>query len=219
MGTSPSSQRPTTWYRACPSTMSYRDFRLPEVISRFKLTTREAVGLFGDRAAIQPSSLLVEILRVSLPLAMGSGNEKARSEFLVTPVLTELKRIIRTEVSLFSGVELSVDAEAGLTGICDFVFSASRETLFVTAPVVTLVEAKNENLREGLGQCAAEMVAARLWNERAGTPFETISGVVTTGTSWMFLALSDSKLSIDLREYTIHEVDKILGILASMLPG
>lgn len=199
--------------------MSYRDFRLPDVVERFQLTTREATGLFSDRPLIAPSALLTEILRVNVPLAFASANEKGRSEFLIAPILTELKRLIRPSMGLFSGVDLTVDPERGLTGTCDFLMSAGPEVLFVKAPVLALVEAKNENLREGMGQCAAEMVAAQILNHRAQAPAEVVYGAVTTGTSWIFMSLAGTTLSIDLHEYSIERPERILGILASMLPG
>jgi hypothetical protein len=199
--------------------MSYRDFRLPDVLERFQLVTREEPGIFAGRAPIAPSALLVEVLRVNVPLAFASGNEKGRSEFLIAPVLTELKRLIRPAIGLFSGVELSVDVEAGLTGTCDFLLSAGPELLFVKAPLIALVEAKNENMREGMGQCAAEMVAAQMFNQRAGAAVEAVYGAVTTGTSWIFMSLASATLSIDLHEYSIDQPERILGILASMLPA
>lgn len=196
--------------------MAYSDFRLPDVLDRFGLVTREAAGLFADRPRIAPSPLLVETLRYNVPLASSIGNEKARSELIIAPVLVELKRVHQPAVGLFSGVELAVDAAAGLTGTCDFLLSLTPEQLFVKAPIMALVEAKKEDMFVGLGQCAAEMVAARIFNERAGNAIETVYGAVTTGTAWKFLSLSGSTLSIDLNEYSIHEPDRILGILSSM---
>jgi hypothetical protein len=40
----------------------------------------------------------------------------------------------------------------------------------IDAPVVTLVEAKNENIKSGLGQCIADMVAAQCFNQQKETP-------------------------------------------------
>jgi len=97
--------------------------------------------------------------------------------------------------------------------ICDFIISQSPEQLFVKAPVVMLVEAKNENINNGLGQCVAEMVAAQIFNQREQNSISTIYGVVTTGTNWKFLRLIDHQIEIDLREYYLSEIDQILGIL------
>ena len=83
----------------------------------------------------------------------------------------------------------------------------------VTAPVVAIAEAKNDNLRNGLGQCIAAMVAAREFNAD-GTP---VHGLVTTGTAWKFLTLDSSDLTLDIREYFLTELPAILGILAHIL--
>jgi hypothetical protein len=116
-------------------------------------------------------------------------------------------------MSLFSGAEFNVDENTGLMGYCDFIISQSAEQLFIKAPVVMLVEAKNENIKNGLGQCVAEMLAAQLFNQREQNPITTIYGVVTTGTNWKFLRLTDHQVEIDLKEYYLSEIDQILGIL------
>ena len=196
--------------------MSFRDFRLPDVLDRFHLVTHEAGGLFADRPPVAPSAHLVETLRLNVRLANSIGTEKARSEFVIAPILAELKHVLHPSLGLFSGVDLPVDAAAGLTGTCDFLVSAGPEQLFVKAPLLAVVEAKNENMREGMGQCAAEMVAVRIFNERAHEAIDPVYGAVTTGTNWKFMSLAGDTLSIDLDEYLIGEPDRILGILASM---
>lgn len=98
----------------------------------------------------------------------------------------------------------------GLNEFCDFIISASQEQLLLS-PVVTLVE-------DGLGQCIAEMVAAKLFNEAEGVEhIGTIYGAVTTGTAWKFLKMEKLEVSIDLDEYSIEQPEKILGILLAMV--
>lgn len=135
----------------------------------------------------------------------------AYSDF--TPILSEVRRQLDYRISLFSGTEFNIDSAQGLSGFCDFIFSASQEQYFISAPVVTVVEAKNENIIAGLGQCTTTMVAAQIFNQRSGNDIEVIYGVVTSGTAWRFLTLENSILCIDSIEYYIKEVDKILGIL------
>ncbi len=64
-----------------------------------------------------------------------------------------------------------------------------------------------------MGQCAAAMLAAQLFNQQEGNDIKTIYGAVTTGDIWRFLKLEDSDVFIDLSNYYIKDVDKILGIL------
>ncbi len=85
--------------------------------------------------------------------------------------------------------------------------------MLVRSPVIVLVESKNENLRSGLAQCIAEMVAAQLFNERGGNKIKAIYGAVTIGTIWQFLKLEGNVVSIDLSEYYIKDIKRILGIL------
>ncbi|BAZ87518.1 hypothetical protein [Dolichospermum compactum] len=46
------------------------------------------------------------------------------------------------QISLFSGIDFTVDIKQGLNGNCDFIMSRSPELLIINAPVVTIVEAK-----------------------------------------------------------------------------
>lgn len=116
-------------------------------------------------------------------------------------------------------MEFSVDPNSGLAGVCDFLLSRSPEQLVVTAPVVAVVEAKNESIRDGMGQCIAEMVAAQVFNGREDNATGAVYGAVTTGTSWRFLSLSERVLVIDLNEYLILQPERILGILLAMVTG
>lgn len=97
--------------------------------------------------------------------------------------------------------------------------SNSQEQLFISTPILAIVEAKNENLKAGLGQCIAEMVAAQLFNQQEGNEISLIYGAVTTGTVWQFLKLENKVVSIDLTEYFIQDIQKIIGILIQAMNG
>jgi hypothetical protein len=195
--------------------MAYSDFTsLTDLKKRLQLTFKEELDLFQAVPRQEASAFLQQTLKDTVPLALAIDTEKARSELIVIPILVELKKSFSQQVSLFSGITFNVDADQGLTGICDFLISKSSEQLFITAPVIMLVEAKNDNLKSGLGQCVAEMLAARIFNEREGNEIKTIYGVVTTGSQWKFLQLTEQVVSIDLKEYYLQDLEKILGILA-----
>jgi hypothetical protein len=193
--------------------MAYSNFTLAKVKSDFGLTVDETQNLFNDIPAVEPSEILTVILQDYIPLATAIGTEKARSEFLIAPILSEVRRQLNYQVSLFSGTDFNVDIEKGLLGYCDFLISASSEQFFISAPVITIVEAKNENIISGLGQCIAEMVASQIFNQRQNLDIPVIYGVVTTGTAWRFLMLNETKVCIDMVEYYINQVDRILGII------
>jgi len=193
--------------------MAYNQFSLSKVKKDFDLAVDETRNLFADVGAIAPSGFLQQALEEYIPLATVINTEKARSELIIAPVMMEVRRQTGNRVSLFSGSAFDVDQERGLSGYCDFILSASREQIEITAPVVTVVEAKKEDIIGGVGQCIATMVAAQIFNERVGNEINTVYGVVTSGTNWRFLTLAGAVVYVDLIEYYIDRVDKILGIL------
>jgi hypothetical protein len=193
--------------------MPYSDFTIAELKQRFQLEIDEAGDLFGDVAEVDLPVSLSGTLARYLPLAVNVNTEKARSELMIAPVLVEFKLLHRDRISLFSGVEFTVDEKDGLKGRCDYILARSPEQLALDAPVCVLVEAKNENIVGGIPQCLAEMVAAQRFNQRAGKPLESIYGIVTTGVLWRFLKLEGVKARVDSVEYPIQSPRKIFGIL------
>ncbi len=197
--------------------MSFSDFTIGDITARLGLSVHER-DMFSESPPHPPGPWLTSILDETVSLALSLGNEKARSELLIAPVLLEVRRMYQHQISLFSGIELNVDSSRGLVGVCDFLLSRSPEQLILRAPVVAVVEAKQENIRGGLGQCAAEMVAAQLFNSRdGGSPVESVHGTVTTGDMWRFLKLTGSRLVIDTEQYPLARVERILGIFRSIL--
>ncbi len=199
--------------------MAYSDFTLTVVRQRFGLTVNESTDLFAAvPEADLPASLTATLARY-LPLALNLSTEKARSELLIAPVLVEFKLDHRDRVSLFSGIDFTVDEAAGLKGRCDYILSRNPEQLTLTAPVCVLVEAKNENIVAGIPQALAEMQAARVFNQREGQPDTPVYGAVTTGTVWRFLKLDGSTVYVDSVEYPIQQIRKIYAILAAVTLG
>jgi hypothetical protein len=198
--------------------MAYSDFTLAKIVKIFGLTVSEKLDFFAGVPDFNSSNSLQETLQYNLPLALAINTEKSRSEMIISPILIELKKCFPQPISLFSGVDFTVDATRGLNGTCDFLISRSPEQLFINAPVITIVEAKKEDINAGLGQCVAEMLAARLFNEREENQIDTIYGAVTTGDRWKFLKLKEQIIEIDLGEhFLINNVNKILGILANAI--
>jgi hypothetical protein len=193
--------------------VAYDDFTLERVENELGVTVVTIGNLFGSIEAVAPSDWLLQTLERLMPLALRVNSEKARSEFIIAPVLGEVQYQVRSSISLFSGKEFNVDASKGLTGRCDFLMSRKPNSYTISAPVVTIVEAKNEDMVSGLGQCIAEMVASQMFNLKAGKVIPVIFGVVTTGSSWQFLKLEGETASIDSTEHYIDRVDVILGIL------
>jgi hypothetical protein len=197
--------------------MSYSQFTsLSRVKESFNLKTQEGIKFIPFTNPIQASPVLTAYLEESLPLA-ASASEKARSEGIIYPVLLEVRRILNRQISLFSGEDFTVDETVGLNGICDFLLSRSPEILEIESPVVVIVEAKKADLRTGFGQCIAEMVAAQRFNIAKNHPAGVIYGSITSGTQWRFLKLEENTVTIDLMDYPLPPVEKILGILVWMI--
>ncbi len=198
--------------------MSYSEFTsIIEVKQAFGLTTVEGPRFLPQITPIDPSATLTDFLANSLPVAVATGSEKARSEMIITPVLLEVRKILQQNVSLFSGEDFTVDYETGLDGICDYLISRSPEMLEIEAPAVAVVEAQKADLKTGIGQCVAEMVAMQKFNEAKGKPISVIYGGVSNGTQWRFLKLEEKIVSIDLNDYALPPVDEILGMLVWMV--
>lgn len=196
--------------------MAYSDFTLKKVKADFHLETVENLSLFSDVPEVAISEYLSTTLARNAPLALSINTEKARSELIIINILVEVKEMLSGKVSLFSGIDFTVDKTRGLNGFCDYILSQSSEQLYIDTPVVTIVEAKNENIISGLGQCIAEMYAARLYNEQENIHLPCIYGGVTTGDEWKFLKLHGDTAYIDKLSYYLSDLPKIMGILMSM---
>jgi hypothetical protein len=198
--------------------MSYSSFTLDDVEEKFGLDFK-ASSFIPELEPISPSDWLKETLLMTLPLAKIAGSEKARSEFIIAPILVELIKLTNNEISVFSGEDFTVDRELGLNGICDFIISQSSNQIKVSAPVIVLVEAKKGVLKDGWGQCIAEMLAANKFNEHRKKSIEYMYGIVTSGNSWQFLRMKEQAVIIDPDEYTIGSIEKLLAILNWMVSG
>ena len=166
---------------------------------------------------MEPSAYLTTTLERNVPLAFAMGTEKAKSELIVSAVLVELWEHFDRSISFFSGIDFNVDAENGLTGVCDFLVSLSPAQFHLESPAIVVVEAKRDNLTMGLGQCVAEMVAAQRFNAEQGNDVPCVYGTTTSGIDWVFLKLEGKKLQLDMAAYQIAQCDRILGVLASMV--
>lgn len=197
--------------------MPYSKFTLSKAIDDFNLTIVEGERFLPEITPITPTPLLQEILKETIPWAIAVSSEKARSEGIINPVLLEVRRQLKGQISVFSGEEFNVEPEAELSGYCDFLISRSPEQLFIKAPAVIIVEAKKEDLKPALGQCLAEMVAAQRFNQQKQQPIPVIYGTVSSGTVWRFLKLKDQTVTIDLTDYPLPPVAQILGILVWMV--
>jgi hypothetical protein len=196
--------------------MPYSSFTLEEVKEKFVLQL-QSTAFFPELLSINPSDWLEKTLVMALPLAQTTGSEKARSEFIIAPILLELRSLTNNSISVFSGEDFTVDRDLGLSGICDFLISQTTTQFMINAPVLALVEAKKGVLRDGWGQCIAEMVAARKFNEHRGKSIKYIYGIVTSGSLWHFFQMQGDIVLIDPNEYSLLPINKLLAVLKWMV--
>ncbi|NER00162.1 MAG: hypothetical protein F6K30_26270 [Cyanothece sp. SIO2G6] len=204
--------------------MAYSQFKtIRSVKQAFDLTVVEGDRFLPELSPVEPSAILQDYLADTLPLVATSGSEKARSEGIIYPLLLEVRRQLNRSVSLFSGEDFTVDETVGLNGICDFLLTRSPDILEIEAPAVVLIEAKKTELKSGLGQCIAEMVAAQRFNQSASqatsSPITTIYGCVSNGIQWQFLQLEEMTVQIDLTVYPLPPIDRVLADMIWMAHG
>ncbi len=193
--------------------MAYNKFKKLETLrNQFGINDITGVWLPKNISTIKATKKLLEDLEEAKQEFLTT--EKAKSEYIVVPILKELKRINNYSFSTYSGFELSVDVKTGLNGFCDFILSADVKKAEVTAPIICLVEAKNAEIEKGLAQCGAEMYAAHLFNEQRGKPRKAIYGCVTNAFSWCFLKLENKDLfiEIDYIPLTFANPNDVLGV-------
>ncbi len=82
--------------------MAYRDFTLPSAIRQFTLIEKRETR-FPQCPTLESSAWLVETLGLSVDFALASASEKARSEFIVVPILLELERRNQKRFAIHSG--------------------------------------------------------------------------------------------------------------------
>ncbi len=196
--------------------MPYSSFTIGQVKQQFQVEVVTEV-FFRELPKLTPGEWLTNLLAKSAPLAVTLGTEKVRSELIIAPLLFEFRELLDRKVSFFSGADFSVDLQSGLNGVCDFLLTRSTSEVNIEAPAIIIIEAKKGELNVGWGQCAAEMIAAQKFNLASGQEVPTIYGSVTTGTMWQFLKLTGQVLTIDVTEYPLDPIDRILGILNWMV--
>ena len=188
--------------------MAYTDFTLESVEAELGVVCRPGV-VFPDLLPAIVPGWLTDVLSRGMQLALVS--EKARSEFIVAPILLGVREAAGDRVAILSGQRLDVDATRSLSGEGDFLLARSEPVPRLRAPLMAVVEAQKNDIEGGLGQCVAQMVAAQLDNERAGEPLTTVYGCVTTGEGWQFLGLTGTAVPLHRPRLYIDDVGAVLA--------
>ena len=84
--------------------MSYSDFDLKTAVRSLGLTENRDADLFAGVEPIEPDEFLRVWLDEFAPVALGVNTEKARSEFIIAPMLAEARRRAGGDVNVLPGV-------------------------------------------------------------------------------------------------------------------
>lgn len=191
--------------------MAYSNFTFAKLKKDYGVG-QEDIFLFEKNmfSPIEPGQRLQEDLQEAQEAPLMS--EKAKSEAIIYPIIKEVKRK-NPQIGVFSGYSLNIETDQALNGTPDFMISAKPPKVSIEAPIFCMVEAKNGIIEEGYAQCAAEMYAARLFNQEMNEPYETIYGAVTNAYDWVFLKLEGNTVFIDKKRYFLNDLPTILGIM------
>jgi hypothetical protein len=191
--------------------MAYTDFTLESAEASLGITSRPGT-LFPNLTPQPVPAWLQDMLARGMKLALVS--EKARSEYIVAPILLAVREAAGDSIAILSGQRLDVDPARRLVGDCDFLLARSEPVPRLRAPLMAVVEAKKNDIDGGLGQCVAQMVAAQMYNEQAGQPLPTVYGCVTTGEAWEFLGLTGTDVTLHRPRLYIDNLGAILAAFA-----
>ncbi len=195
--------------------MAFSEFTLDTALKSLGVSVRE-IDIFPQLVPAVVPAWLPDWLARGTRLALIS--EKARSEFIVVPVLLAAKELSGGRLAIFSGQRLDVDPSRGLIGECDFILALGPSVPPLRSPIAAIVEAKKNDVEGGLGQCVAQMVAAREFNAAAGrSPLLPVYGCVTTGEAWQFLKLADGVAELDARRFYLDNPAGILGAISAVV--
>lgn len=190
--------------------MAYSNFTLDTLYSEFGIEN-EIKSIFTEN--ISPI-IATDFLNESLALAKNipKRSEKAKSEFVVLPILVELIKKNIDFITIHSGENLIADKKQGLVGECDYILTKNTHTHNINLPILSVLEAKKDDIDAGIAQCAAQLYGARIFNERSGIKLPYLYGCITNSKEWQFIRLTESLIEIHNQSYFLSEVENILGV-------
>ncbi|MGD1901740.1 MAG: hypothetical protein ACFB9N_05820 [Geitlerinemataceae cyanobacterium] len=106
--------------------MAYNQFKLRALLDDFDLELRECADLFAAVSPRAAGEMLQAQLQENVSLAVGVNTEKARSELIIAPILSEVRRQFDYQIGFFSGVEFNIAPEPGIEWVLPL-FAERRE--------------------------------------------------------------------------------------------
>ena len=191
--------------------MAYSNFTKNELKKKFGVNIKDAAFSAGKTRAIEPSSWLLETL--TRLQKIGFSTEKERSERLVTPILAELHQLNDWGFKIYSGQIMNADESVGLNGECDFLLAYGDVSSILETPIFSVTEAKKNDLDIGIVQCSAQLIGAKIFNEKEGYESPLLFGCSTTGIDWRFIRYENNMILWDQNTYTLGNLPELLGVL------
>jgi hypothetical protein len=196
--------------------MAYRDFKERDLKEKFNIRQKYEPIFRGQQVnPIAPSQRLLDALSDAKLITLST--EKAISERIVSPVLAELKRRNMDAIQIFSGEIINADKTVGLNGEIDFIITRVTDTIEPQAPIFSVTEAKIGKVEKAIPQAASQMIGARVFNQNSKEDVIIIHGIITDGTSWLFLKLEDNRLSINDNLYFTNDLPHLIGGLQKII--
>jgi hypothetical protein len=96
--------------------MAFEDFKYPDVLREFELVWRSVEDMFAGMPAVTPIPAFRDTMNMTARLAATVNTEKARSEWMIAPLLGDFWSRYHAQISLFSGADFDADPASRLTG-------------------------------------------------------------------------------------------------------
>ena len=183
---------------------------------KMRISTEDIVNYFGytkenarltlpssncDLPVLEQLFFIIEdaLLHISLE------NEITRREFLIAPVMAEVRRLTNSKLRS----EYWFEYNHQLKGSLDYFLRTDRNLL--------VIEAKDADMTRGFTQLSVEMIAIDKVDE---TNQKIIYGAITTGNVWQFgkLERESKMISQDIKNYDlIEDLEILVRILVGVL--
>lgn len=194
--------------------MAYNKFSEQGIRKQLNIGISYDSSIFNHSVPITPRPTTEMLLQPTDHYPLKS--EIARREWYIVNVFREILHIIDYQITIYSAERFDIAPELGLNGEADYLITHGKPSSPLRPPIIAVAEAKPDYIPSGLGQCIAEMYAAKIYNERAGITDKVIYGIITTGLVWSFLRLTDKLVEMDPTEYTLPQLNRILGVIVYM---
>ncbi len=108
---------------------------------------------------------------------------------------------------------MNADNNEGLNGECDFVLGYGDVSLILETPIFPITQAKVNDLDLGMIQCSAQLIGAKIFNEKEGFDSPLLFGCSSTGVEWRFIRYENNIVLWDQITYTLRNLPELLGVL------